>query len=149
MKSHAIALSLLCLAYPIAGQTEIHKCATQGAVTYQDTPCTAGQTTIALVESSIRVPRAHSDDLPFAKEDSAARSPSQLAPLFVGMTDTEVLNLRGWGPPNRITRSRSARAWREEWMYLSPTVGRRLLQFANGRLTAIDAVAAAGWQLVR
>jgi hypothetical protein len=149
MKSHAIVLILLCFAYPIAGQTEIYKCATEGAVTYQDTPCTGGQTMIALVETSLRGPRTDSNDPPSSKEDSPARWPSKLAPLFVGMTDTEVLNLRGWGPPKRITRSRTNRAWREEWTYLSPTDGRWLLQFANGRLTAIDAVAAAGWQAVR
>ena len=60
---------------------------------------------------------------------------------MIGMFDTQVLNLRGWGRPAKITRSKAKGAWREEWTYVSPRTGERQLQFANGRLTAIGTLA--------
>ena len=54
------------------------------------------------------------------------------------MTDTAVLNLRDWGPPGKITRSRENHAWHEEWHYHLPTEGQKRLLFANGKLTAVN-----------
>jgi len=138
MKNLAFSLSLLFLVYPLSGQAAIYKCSIDGAITYQDTPCKAGQSAPALVDAPD--PASHSNTagpLVF-KRESESRSSFQLADLVVGMTDTEVLNLRGWGLPGKITRTRDNRAWREEWTYFSPAVGQELLQFTNGTLTAID-----------
>ena len=56
---------------------------------------------------------------------------------MLGMFDTQVLNLRGWGRPSKITRAKTKGAWREQWIYSSPRTGERQLQFANGRLASI------------
>jgi len=56
---------------------------------------------------------------------------------MVGMSDDEVLNLPGWGVPNRITRERKPREWREEWSYGSPVNGERRLHFVNATLVDI------------
>jgi hypothetical protein len=53
------------------------------------------------------------------------------------MFDTQVLNMRAWGRPAKIKRTKAHRAWREEWTYQSPVDGERQLEFANGKLTAI------------
>lgn len=139
MKELTIALSLFLLAYPLSGQTAIYKCAIDGAVTYQDVPCKAEQFALALVDAPDPVSHSSSAGLLVFKQESELRSSFRLTGLVVGMTDTEVLNLRGWGRPGKITRSREHRAWCEEWNYFSPADGQRLLHFANGRLTAIDA----------
>jgi hypothetical protein len=137
MKNTAILLSLLGFAGPISGQTAIHRCVTDDAVVYQDTPCKTGQTA-ALIDAQGRVLAATSAGASDPKQESQSRTPSQLAGLVVGMTDTEVLNLRGWGRPSKITRMRANRAWREEWAYFSPADGQRVLRFVNGTLTAIN-----------
>lgn len=65
--------------------------------------------------------------------------PSAGTPIALGMSDLEVLNLRGWGRPGKITRSKVDGVWREEWVYASPVEGQRpMLQFSNARLTAIQ-----------
>jgi hypothetical protein len=138
MTKYAILLSMICFAYPISGHTEIYKCTIDGAVFYQDTPCDAGQTAIALVGAPVRVPQPNGGGPSVVRQESQPRSPFQFTGLVVGMTDTAVLNLRGWGRPGKITRSRANRVWREEWTYFSPADGQKLLQFANGKLTAIN-----------
>jgi hypothetical protein len=57
--------------------------------------------------------------------------------LTLGMSDDEVLNLPGWGRPNRITRARMPRTWHEEWTYGPSAAGERRLHFANARLVDI------------
>ena len=136
MTKHAILLSLIFFAYPISGHTAIYKCTIDGAVIYQDTPCKAGQT--AMVDAPVRVAQSNGGGPSVVKQVSQPRSPFQFTGLVVGMTDTAVLNLRGWGRPAKITRSRANRVWREEWTYLSPADGQQLLQFANGKLAAIN-----------
>jgi hypothetical protein len=73
-----------------------------------------------------------------SKQESDPRSAFQLTGLAVGMTDTEVLNLRDRGVPSKIKRSRVARAWCEEWTYFLSADRQELLQFTNGKLTGID-----------
>ena len=65
--------------------------------------------------------------------------PTQLpsTALALGMTDTEVLNLPGWGKPRKIIRIKAQHAWREEWTYGPHDEPRQQLQFANGKLAAI------------
>lgn len=146
MTKYAILLSVICFAYPISGHTAIYECTIDGAALYQDTPCEAGQTAIALVGAPVRVPNPNGGGPSVVKQESQPRSPFQFTGLVVGMTDTAVLNLRGWGRPDNITRSRANRVWREEWIYFSLADGQKLLQFANGKLTAIstDPVASPG-----
>ena len=54
------------------------------------------------------------------------------------MTDDEVLNLRGWGKPAKIVRSKASREWREDWTYAARATGSRQLRFVNGKLAAVD-----------
>jgi len=53
------------------------------------------------------------------------------------MTDDEVLNLPGWGRPDRIVRTREQRLWHEAWTYDAPLTARRLLHFVNGKLADV------------
>jgi hypothetical protein len=52
------------------------------------------------------------------------------------MSDTKVLNMRGWGRPKKITRTKGREGWREEWTYLSRPEEKTILQFINGTLAA-------------
>jgi hypothetical protein len=54
------------------------------------------------------------------------------------MSDDEVLNLPGWGIPERIARARMPHEWEEEWIYGSLIAGERHLYFVNTVL--VDAV---------
>jgi len=143
MKTALFWLSILCVAAPSAHAT-IYKCVADDtvtyAVTYQDTPC-EGADTAAFVVASIRT------ESPLAKTEPAAAIADEPKPestarvatspgLTLGMFDTEVLNMRGWGRPGKIKRSKANRAWREEWTY-SSQAGERQLEFSNGRLTGI------------
>jgi hypothetical protein len=58
--------------------------------------------------------------------------------IAIGMSDDEVLNLAGWGVPDRIERSRDGRIPREVWTYERPNGDVRWLFFTNTKLTAID-----------
>lgn len=59
------------------------------------------------------------------------------------MSDDEVLNLPGWGIPERITRARMPHEWQEEWIYGSSIAGERHLYFVNTVLVdAIDKASA-------
>ena len=140
MKAHAVILGVLCFACPFSAEATIYKCTGDGAVTYQDRPCKPGQSAVVLAEVAAQ-PTNENDRAAPGQESPLASQPGG---VVVGMTDTEVLNLRGWGRPRKITRSRAKRAWLEQWTYLSPANGARQLQFANGRLTAVhtDAVMA-------
>src|ERR1700693_2003442 len=56
--------------------------------------------------------------------------------LFIGMTDTQVLNLPSWGRPARIIRNKAGHLWREQWIYRDRGTGdeRTFLYFENARL---------------
>ena len=140
MKNALFWLSLVCLAAPSA-HAAVYKCVADDTVTYQDTPCDgADSTTFVLASIRTESPAAKSEPAtaiaPEPKPEPAPRV-AQSPGLTLGMFDTEVLNMRGWGRPGKITRSKAKSAWREEWTYFSPQDGQRQLQFANGRLTGI------------
>ena len=140
MKNALLWLSLFCVVAPPAGAA-VYKCVADDTVTYRDTPCDGADST-AFIVASIKTesPVAKSEPAtaiaPEPKPERADRV-TQSPGLTLGMFDTEVLNMRGWGRPAKITRSRAKSAWREEWTYFSPQDGQRQLQFANGRLTGI------------
>jgi hypothetical protein len=149
------------LALAWAGATaaqEIHKCIGDGvAVTYQNTPCAPAQ----IDAGPMRLPgyadpderdgaSARAADASLAAPSPApcpAASPpamSGLQPAFpfrtsvaLGMTDDQVLNLAGWGPPSTIVRSGAHGNWRELWTYEQGNEIRRL-SFTGGRLAQID-----------
>ncbi len=140
MKAAAVFLGVLCLACPFSAQATIYKCLSDGAVTYQDKPCKRGQT--AAVRADVAVQPTNDDGRATPGQESPQAS--QPGGLAVGMTDTEVLNLPGWGRPHKIARSRAKRAWLEQWTYLSPANWESQLEFANGRLTAVHTGAVVG-----
>ena len=65
-----------------------------------------------------------------------AGTPFAATTLFIGMTDTQVLNLPSWGRPVQIFRTRAKSGWREEWLYKRASNMPRVLYFENGRLAA-------------
>jgi hypothetical protein len=142
MKPTTVCAALFCLAVPAAAQADVYKCVIRHHVTYQDHPCPNADEE-ELVISSLKTDRTDpepqapaataSDVLPEPPPGLATDSPG----LLLGMFDTQVLNLRGWGRPAKITRSKARGAWREHWTYYSPNAGERRLHFANGRLAAI------------
>jgi hypothetical protein len=120
------------------------------AVVYRDTPCAEGhretlvntkaaihvQTVARQRKSAVRADQAAYNSAPF---EGATPLPLPGTLISVGMSDLEVLNLRGWGRPNKITRSKMNGVWREQWVYGRPSEGQRhLLQFVNARLAAIE-----------
>ncbi len=141
---HVSLFSLLSLAWPLAGHAAIYKCTAADAVTYQDHPCENADARELIVASIRTQPDARDPAADYARPaESKPEAPPR--PLFqppgleLGMFDTQVLNLRGWGRPTKITRSKVKRAWHEAWTYISPLDGQqRQLEFANGKLTAIE-----------
>lgn len=134
---------LTAFAFPLSVHADIYKCVTHYVVTYQDKPCPAAD------EETLVVASLRQDERPPAAEPAAIIVAPEPAPqptipnappapeLTLGMLDTQVLNMPGWGRPAKITRARGRDAWRERWTYESPQSGERQLQFANGRLVAI------------
>ncbi|TMH24737.1 MAG: hypothetical protein E6H64_00690 [Betaproteobacteria bacterium] len=129
---------------------EIHKCAGQDGVTYQNVPCPAGQQEQAFA-SIARNQNRHEQALPSATRSENARdaytsrsrevnryagTPFAATTLFIGMTDTQVLNLTGWGRPSQIQRAKAKEGWREQWIYKDAAEEWRFLYFENGRLVA-------------
>jgi hypothetical protein len=135
---------LLSLACPLAGHAAIYKCTDAGTLTYQDQPCENADSVEFVVASIRPQPDARSPDpidtVPAEAKAEAPSRPHYRPPVLeLGMFDTQVLNLRGWGRPTKITRSKVKRAWHEAWTYISPLDGQqRQLEFANGKLTAIE-----------
>jgi hypothetical protein len=139
---------------------QIHKCTGPDGIAYQNLPCAAGQqeqrlaSSIASVDQpreanvGIRPRQLPQDSAPRVVPDrrdigAGARSqqanryagtPFSATTLFIGMTDTQVLNLPAWGRPVRISRSRGSQGWREEWVYRNASDEMSLLYFRNGRL---------------
>lgn len=128
-------LCLLAIAAPITCESAVYKCTGEdGETVYQDTRCVAGQVQVALVTS--RVERDQSGGPEAVSEPGSPQAMLPGTGLAVGMSDTKVLNTRGWGRPQKITRTRGRDGWREEWTYLSRPEEKRVLQFVNGTLTA-------------
>jgi len=122
----------------------IYKCVADGATSYQSMPCERGQ-------AQVRMGVVGGDNPPpDATVAATTQPPAQRAlrpgpwrhqALALGVSDDEVLNMPGWGRPNRIVRTRLPRGWLEVWTYGSPAVGERELAFTNARLTDIGGVA--------
>ena len=156
-------LPLIAFTAPVCHAELIVKCTTELGVIYQATPCAEDALTAVVVPSaaivnetsnaikgaSLLYPAA--GPMPPMRETTMAANPVVQTPapktgtvllakrqkLSAGMSDIQVLNNRRWGKPQRIARSREARAWHEQWIYESgENAGTRLL-FINGRLTEI------------
>lgn len=128
-----LAISLLCPLPSFA--SGIFKCVHENTVTWQDVACTTNSEDLHLpVEKQMRRAQvAPVDAVPRAKVEDSTRAEFQL-----GIHDLQVLNNRRWGKPQRITRSREARAWHEYWAYeTGPHAGTKL-HFVNGRLAGIE-----------
>ena len=143
MKKLPFYLGLCALVLSLPGHAAIYKCVIGHTVTYQDTPCDHADGSVLVVASirtrpEVRIVEPAAANGNEATPDLFLRSANQPPALTLGMLDTQVLNLHGWGRPSKITRSKSNRAWREAWTYFSPHDGERQLQFANGKLTAIQ-----------
>jgi hypothetical protein len=136
-KNCVALMSLLCIACPLSAEAAIYKCTNANAVVYQDTPCKAGQTSLDLAVAPIRLTEPNNAGPAEMRQEPLPPSQLQSTALALGMSDTEVLNLRGWRRPGKITRSKANRAWREEWTYFSPQDEQKQLQFVNGKLAAI------------
>jgi hypothetical protein len=111
----------------------IYKCGGGEVIEYRDAPCATGQEGGTV--SSARTVNWQSG----ANQSLNARlatMPLTASELYIGMTDTQVLNLPRWGRPARVTRTKETHAWRERWTYEYQSTGedRRLLYFENGIL---------------
>ena len=139
---------------------EIHKCAGQDGVTYQNVPCPSGQQEQAFASNARNQSRQEQAPASAARNERgrdayASRSreanryagtPFAATTLFIGMTDTQVLNLPGWGRPAQILRSKASRGWREQWIYKDAAEEWRFLYFENGRLVTREEATAPAMQ---
>ncbi len=142
MRKVCFWLILIFAAVPFGAQATIYKCTQDTMVVYQDTPCERAAKSQLIVASLHPAPaisrfEPNTASIPDPRPDPGARGVPQAPGLSLGMLDTEVLNLRGWGRPAKITRSRANRTWHEEWTYFSPPDGPRQLQFTNGKLAGV------------
>jgi hypothetical protein len=135
MKLFILFLSGL-VAFANSGYAQnIYKCEGPEGIAYRDTPCPTQREEQTVMSSA----RKASWQMESARApDPAAATPFSATRLFIGMTDTQVLNLPSWGRPAQIVRSKSGRMWREQWVYKDRSIAdeRRLLYFENGRLVA-------------
>jgi hypothetical protein len=134
----------LCLSGGALAQDKaIYKCTGVAGTSYGDTPCVAPQ------PASMRVLQAvgsttHEPDAPLPSVNGDANwgrlsaAPLSSKRIFIGMTDTQVLNLARYGKPSRITRARDGQNWHEWWTYVYTDTGapREVLHFTNARLVA-------------
>jgi len=135
MNRYTGILCLLSLAAPIVCESAVYKCTGEdGQAVYQDLPCAAGQSQASLATAPAGRDRVRGAEA--VPEPASARGTTPGSELAVGMSDTKVLNMRGWGRPQKITRTRASEGWREEWTYLARPEEKRILQFVNGTLTA-------------
>jgi hypothetical protein len=141
-KRVVLLLGLALIELPAAAQSGVFKCTDSfGAVAYQGSPCGVQSAQVTLVEPRKREPVAESTAAMAAQpqiDSSETRSVFAGDELIPGMSDTKVLNMRGWGRPQHIARSRVEDGWREDWTYVSRADGlTRLVQFVNGKVTGI------------
>ena len=122
--------------FSYAQNKPIYRCADTEGIGYRDTPCaTQQEQTLILATRSA----SWQNDNATAIQPTDARpaaTPFFATQLFIGMTDTQVLNLPSWGRPAHIVRSKAGRVWREQWIYKDRNTGdeRRFLYFENARL---------------
>ena len=133
--------------------SDIYKCRSGDAISYQSLPCARGQDEVRMTLGAAKPapePSAVAEPRPDAVAfNSTTRSPLpwRNRSLALGMSDDEVLNLPGWGRPSKITRVRLPRAWQEVWVYGSATAGERELKFRNARLAEIGDTTAPATQV--
>ncbi|HEX9275611.1 MAG TPA: hypothetical protein VGA51_04330 [Casimicrobiaceae bacterium] len=136
---------------------EIHKCAGQDGVTYQSVPCPSGQQEQAFAsiarnqnrQAASATSNENAPDAYTSRSREANRytgTPFAATTLFIGMTDTQVLNLTGWGRPSQILRSKAIQGWREQWIYKDAAEEWRFLYFENGRLVTREEAPAPSMQ---
>ena len=156
MKTRAVLAASVCsMMFPLAAAAQVHKCVTAESIVYRDTPCAEGHTQVLLQkpksaarsEPAVRIePQVPTQanaitpvSTPVAIQERPIALPAPGTAISLGMTDLEVLNLRGWGRPSKISRSKANGVWREQWIYTPPAEGPRpVLQFVNARLAAIE-----------
>jgi hypothetical protein len=120
-----------------AADNAIYKCADPEGVVYRDTPCVNPQDqTLVVAARKVNLQSESGRANPPPVDSRLAASPLYAPRLFIGMTDTQVLNLPSWGRPARIVRSKEGRMWREQWIYKDRSTGeeRGFLYFENARL---------------
>src|SRR5512143_1578079 len=108
-------LGIIIVAVAPAASAEIYKCVEGGRTAYQSWPCGASATETRM--PSPAPPRTEVAPLARAQAASRRSGPWPQRTLTLGMPDDAVLNLAGWGRPDRITRTHRPREWREEWIY--------------------------------
>jgi hypothetical protein len=132
---------------------DIYRCAVPEGIAYQDAPCAHPQDGMRIdavrsastlgngsrSDSAALPARPWSADIPACSVRIASRARTlwRRTTLCIGMTDDEVLNLKGWGRPTKIVRTRIPREWREEWTYETATAPPRALHFVNGALALV------------
>ena len=154
MGLRSLCIAGLCVLVSLAQAEEIHKCAGQDGISYQNLPCPSGQQEQAFASNG-RIPNLQEQAPSSATRiESAgpaytfrsreanryAGTPFAATTLFIGMTDTQVLNLPSWGRPTQILRTKARQGWREEWVYKNQTDEWHLLYFENGRLATREDV---------
>ena len=138
MKPSIVILPVLLVlsSFSYGQDKSIYKCTDSEGIGYRDTPCPTQQEQ-TLITSARRVSR-QSDNAKATQLTDArlAATPFLATQLFIGMTDTQVLNLPSWGRPAQIIRSKAGHVWREQWIYKDRSTGdeRRFLYFENARL---------------
>jgi hypothetical protein len=146
---------------------DIHKCVTQGDVSYQSAPCPAGTDASTIIRAEaprvadVTPPRPPPPEIqknpgpqyaygPRSSGPMTAvitssvaperpRLPLGTRPLQIGIRDDEVLNLPNWGRPLQISRNKANGVWREDWLYAaSRGHDATTLHFTNGKLSGIE-----------
>ena len=138
MKPSIVILPVLLAlsSFSYAQNKTIYKCADPEGIGYRDTPCPTQQEQ-TLIASARRVNWQNENAKAIPPTDARlAATPFFATRLFIGMTDTQVLNLPSWGRPAQIIRSKAGHVWREQWIYKDRSTGdeRRFLYFENARL---------------
>jgi hypothetical protein len=137
-KRVVLVFALALIDLPAVAESGVFKCTDPtGVVVYQGVPCKAQSAQVTLVEPRKREPSIANAGSTAANPQESGDGRSVLAgsELIPGMSDTKVLNMRGWGRPHHIVRSRGEDGWREEWTYVARADGAtRLVQFVNGKV---------------
>jgi hypothetical protein len=125
----------------------IHKCVGPEGLMYRDTPCAASQQKQPFTSDTKNENQRSDSNVDQRSRQTGRRSASSYAgtpfaatTIFIGMTDTRVLNLPSWGRPAQIRRSKARQGWREQWVYKRPGDEWHHLYFENGRLAAQEDV---------
>lgn len=147
---------LIPLMSPACHAEGVIKCTSTIGVMYQATPCAEDSASTVVVAPPMvnnAAPKLGPVAGPMPPAMSTSMQPNPVTPvpaqntegallvkrqkLSAGMSDMQVLNLRQWGKPQRITRNRELRAWHETWNYETGENSGTQLHFINGRLAEI------------